>query len=529
MNTAALYDLLAAERNDYDSLEKKYRDATGTELVDDPFNSPRGRLPLHVRTSVVIPAWNAADTIESCLRAIEISTLNRCYPDLLDVIVVDDGSCDGTWDLMTGLELAMNVLFVRQSHHSRAHAMNAGIASASGELIISCDADMLLGVFSLEELVRRYQVVGNAVFVGFRSDIEPMDARFTPSALVRCLPTIAPVFYGDNRVFFDRPGWPENMAAASDWFRNLGQGRRIWVLDGEDPMGDYWDLCRMVYGALFAIPQKDLEDIGGFNEEFVGWGWEDTAVAACTIAKGRKVVPIPAAVGFHVKHTERSKTQWEEAATNGRRFQQILDGSAAPRDNYLKTAQARIRERIERHPTLARDGVPDSWYACLSEALSTPLERANYWFILGKYERALLECLAADKNKDSRIQTLMKSIEGQSLRYLGDFRNSCDALAESIALQPQSTIPMVQLCLSLAAAGEFERAANTLRDASNLPESDTLGIYLANCSIPGHRKRAQAYLSSGNIPLARRDLEAVLIRMPDNLPARREWENIAER
>src|SRR6266849_37007 len=118
-----------AHNNDYTDLEALYRQAMGSELVCDPYESVRHPLlDLTLSASVVIPAWNARGTLEQCLMAIEQSSFNRKYPEQLEVVVVDDGSTDGTWQLLEQLKLDMRLKAVQQIHHGRAQTQNTGIA-----------------------------------------------------------------------------------------------------------------------------------------------------------------------------------------------------------------------------------------------------------------------------------------------------------------------------------------------------------------------------------------------------------------
>src|SRR4051812_37376563 len=110
----------AARDNDYQAWEAVYQRVTGGALVDDPYGSARHPAPqLTLSASVVIPAWNARETLEQCLIAIEQSSFNRAYPERLEVVVVDDGSTDGTWELLRGLRLGVRLKAVQQLHHSR--------------------------------------------------------------------------------------------------------------------------------------------------------------------------------------------------------------------------------------------------------------------------------------------------------------------------------------------------------------------------------------------------------------------------
>ena len=100
--------------NDYGHLEALYRQVTGSELVLDAYLSALNTGPeLTLSASVIIPAWNARDTLEQCLIAIEQSTFNRKYQERLEVVVVDDGSTDGTWELLQQLRLNVRLRAVR--------------------------------------------------------------------------------------------------------------------------------------------------------------------------------------------------------------------------------------------------------------------------------------------------------------------------------------------------------------------------------------------------------------------------------
>jgi lipopolysaccharide/colanic/teichoic acid biosynthesis glycosyltransferase/glycosyltransferase involved in cell wall biosynthesis len=85
--------------------------------------------------SVIVPAYNAASTLEMCLRALNHQTIPR---DQYEVIVVDDGSTDET----VSIAEAAGVRVIRQAHRrGPAAARNTGVAVACGELVLFTDAD----------------------------------------------------------------------------------------------------------------------------------------------------------------------------------------------------------------------------------------------------------------------------------------------------------------------------------------------------------------------------------------------------
>ncbi|APW97146.1 glycosyl transferase family 2 [Halobiforma lacisalsi AJ5] len=91
------------------------------------------------RVSVVIPTYNRAETLP---RAID-SALEQTIDDDLEVIVVDDGSTDGTESVLSAYEeKGVGVVPVAHSTNRGANvARNTGIEHASGEYVAFLDSD----------------------------------------------------------------------------------------------------------------------------------------------------------------------------------------------------------------------------------------------------------------------------------------------------------------------------------------------------------------------------------------------------
>ncbi|MHB1193339.1 MAG: glycosyltransferase family 2 protein [Longimicrobiales bacterium] len=88
--------------------------------------------------SVVIPCYNEVTTVENLLRKV------REVPLRAEVIVVDDGSTDGTRDLLTRLEgggLVDQIVFHEQNAGKGA-ALRTGFARATGDVVVVQDADL---------------------------------------------------------------------------------------------------------------------------------------------------------------------------------------------------------------------------------------------------------------------------------------------------------------------------------------------------------------------------------------------------
>ncbi len=84
--------------------------------------------------SVVIPAYNASRTIADAVAAV----LAQDYAGKMDLVVVDDGSVDGTGDIVRSFP---GVCYVRQENAGPANARNRGAREAKGEFLFFTDAD----------------------------------------------------------------------------------------------------------------------------------------------------------------------------------------------------------------------------------------------------------------------------------------------------------------------------------------------------------------------------------------------------
>ena len=99
---------------------------------------PRGVAALKI--SVIIPAYNCAGTVVKTVDSIQKSGLPDC-----EIIVVDDGSTDGTAERLEALQKKYgNLLVVSQANGGAASARNTGLRHASGDYILFVDADDLI-------------------------------------------------------------------------------------------------------------------------------------------------------------------------------------------------------------------------------------------------------------------------------------------------------------------------------------------------------------------------------------------------
>lgn len=121
----------------------KYIDFFVTERIENP------------KISVIIPAYNTEKYIEQCLGSVIRQTLKE-----IEILVIDDGSKDGTLDIIREFEKAdKRVAVLTQENAGPSAARNRAIEVAKGEFISFVDADDWIDDNFLEKLYTK--AVGN--------------------------------------------------------------------------------------------------------------------------------------------------------------------------------------------------------------------------------------------------------------------------------------------------------------------------------------------------------------------------------
>jgi glycosyltransferase involved in cell wall biosynthesis len=106
-----------------------------------------------MRLSIIVPAYNEADTIAEILRrvrAVELRVSVGFGPengaDLVlerEIVVVDDGSTDGTREVLRQLENVQDVSVVlHERNQGKGAAVRTGLQHASGDIMLIQDADL---------------------------------------------------------------------------------------------------------------------------------------------------------------------------------------------------------------------------------------------------------------------------------------------------------------------------------------------------------------------------------------------------
>jgi len=171
------------------------------------------------------------------------------------VVLVNDGSTDDTAGVIERARDRANCRFVvvDQANAGLAKGRNAGIARASGERIIFIDDDVLPLPNFVEEHLRSHASHPQAIVRGGAINVESFDHLPPP----------------------------------------------VWTI--KNYSGNYF------WTTNVSVPLATIRGIGGFNESFSEYGWEDIDVGLRLRARGVKAVFNPKALAYHFKPRPRAR------------------------------------------------------------------------------------------------------------------------------------------------------------------------------------------------------------------------------
>ncbi|WP_326740020.1 bifunctional polysaccharide deacetylase/glycosyltransferase family 2 protein [Streptomyces sp. NBC_01022] len=222
--------------------------------------------------SVIVPAYNEKECIAHTLNSLASST----HP--IEIILVDDGSTDGTPEIAESLGLP-NLRVVRQENAGKSSALNNGVRQARYDIVVMMDGDTVFEPDTVHRLVQPFgdpavgAVAGNAkvgnrnTIIGAWQHIEyvmgfNLDRRMYD--LLRCMPTIPGAIGAFRRAaVLDVGGMSEDTLAEdtditialhrAGWRVVYAEHARAWT-EAPASLGQLWrQRYRWSYGTMQAL------------------------------------------------------------------------------------------------------------------------------------------------------------------------------------------------------------------------------------------------------------------------------------
>lgn len=256
-----------------------------------------------LQLSIVLPTYNRLERLKQVIAALEVQSFPR---DQFEVVVVSDGSIDGTNDYLKSLKTALNLRAYFQPNRGVAAARNLAISHSQAAIILFIDDDVVPAPQLVSEHWRLHEGGCEQAVLG--PMITPEDFAMLP--WVR---------------------WEQAMLVKQ--YKAMLRG-------------DWEPTARQFYTGNCSLPRRYLELAGGFDEAFRRA--EDVELAYRLADLGLQFVFNPAAIGYH--YAERSFESWVEIAYSYGRNDVIF-----ARDKQQTWLWESICEEYERRNRLTKE------------------------------------------------------------------------------------------------------------------------------------------------------------------------------
>ena len=219
--------------------------------------------------TIIIPTYNRKDNLKNALNSLTHQTYTN-----FEVIICDDGSTDGTEELKNIFDnLDINYIKEKNEVFRVSHARNTGIKNARGELLLFLDSDTVVPPDFLQIHADTHRCEGKYVvnsYVWRMKDFHETDLGMLPEEYIKL---------------------------HRDWLFPDSRERFGFFTKEET------DSLLFLDANALSIKKRDIEEVGFFDEEFIGSGNEDTDLGCRLESMGYKLRLIKKQVeSYHQYH-----------------------------------------------------------------------------------------------------------------------------------------------------------------------------------------------------------------------------------
>lgn len=220
-----------------------------------------------IKLSIILPTYNRKEQLTQAINGLENQSFDK---DEFEVIVISDGSTDGTHEYLNELKTDLNFKWLQQANQGAAATRNNGISHATGDIVLFIDDDIVPDERLLAQHYQSHQ-----------------DENF-PENLIVIGPMLTPADYR----YEPWVEWEQEML-----YKQYDAMNR----------GDWAPTARQFYTGNSSIPLAYLKESGGFDASFLRA--EDVELAFRLADNGAKFAFNKNAIGYH--YARRSYGSWK--------------------------------------------------------------------------------------------------------------------------------------------------------------------------------------------------------------------------
>lgn len=259
--------------------------------------------------AAVVVNFNGGDHLADCVKSLLSERVG-------EVVVVDNGSSDGSLKMLREFELGVKVI---ESGWNRGYGggANLGVAACGGEFLLVCNSDLVVQPGSIGSLV---EAIGNDPLVGIVGPrLVELDGSLYPSA--RCFPSLGDAIghglvglvTNDNRFSkrYKMLGWDHASSRQVDW----------------------------VSGACFLARRKAYTALGGFDESYFMY-MEDVDLCWRAWNAGWRVAYEPSATVVHAQGVSTARSPYAMTLAHHRSLLRFVSRTSRGTSRILLPAVA---------------------------------------------------------------------------------------------------------------------------------------------------------------------------------------------
>lgn len=259
--------------------------------------------------SLIIPSYNACERLYYNLLSLNYQD---CGFDNFEVIVIDNGSIDNTFEVLSNIDTNYKLKIIRSDKNmGRAFARNAGIKKSEGDILIFHDSDMIASsdyvgkhlyyqkhkakVVCGSSWIRVYTYYYKSIKNAFNSKTNMSLCKLKYGKRIHKLKDKYPLITEDEIINGDYKKYVFSLKDKAEEFDGILRKY------GEN-LNDYYFPWRFFVTNNCSAWKDDVLKTGCFDENFIGWGCEDLELGYRMYKKGCSFIVKKDIISVHQEH-----------------------------------------------------------------------------------------------------------------------------------------------------------------------------------------------------------------------------------